>query len=273
MSRVSHRGATAAPRDAEALVPDAIVPRGEGLVQHLTSLVAEARSATDPHRPGMAGAIHEVMARLPSEMKPAEAAALLQRLLEEGGLEGLADEDGLPTRIAATRVLMELGYPHALEVTPEQLDAMRRWARPTPPVPWVAISATLFIAFIVQLFCISMGTHYNAFPLGLSAAALAGDIPPPEPTAIELFRRFIADTTELVMAGQLLGNFGAFVVAVAAGWHRTGHWLARNAFFGLGALGLVAGALQLLLEGWATWGTWASAAGSLVSAWLMTRER
>ncbi|MFP2907972.1 hypothetical protein ACLESD_23560 [Pyxidicoccus sp. 3LFB2] len=289
MSRVATRSTPVASREEESRQealrqdehPDGLsgfgarpqdgASRDASLLNTLTALVEEAHTVTDLRRPGMVGAINAVLARLPSEADPGAAAAVLQRLLAEGRLEDLVDEEGQRASLAATGALLELGYPHALEVTPEQLEALRRWKPLTPPVPWFGLTVTLFLAFVAQVFFITMGTPSHPFPM-MSVEALAGG-PVPERTWLQVFRTFVWDTSLAVTAGQILSNFAAFLLAVSVGWHYRGHRVARRVFLGLGVAGLVVGSLQLTASAWLTWATGASAAGSLLCGWLMKKKR
>jgi hypothetical protein len=227
----------------------------------IASLAADAATAPDTRRPGMAGAINEVLARLPSEAGSEETAPRLQRLLEEGRLDGLTDEEGLPSSVAATRALLGLGYPHALGVSPERLEALRAWERRGPPVPWGLLTGTLLVAAVVQLFFMSMGSGPRLF--GLSVAALAGEAPPPR----GLMDWVREEGTLTVGGGLLLANGFAWLAAITVGRRRKALPWVRRGFLGIAALGLLPGCVYLSLDlPGAGWGTFASAAGALV-AW------
>jgi hypothetical protein len=244
---------------------------GAELLEQIASLVVEARTATDLRRGGMVGAVNALMARLPSEVAPGEGAALLQRLLGEGALDGLEDEEGLPTSIVATRTLLDLGYPHALEVAPERLEALRRWTNRLQPVPWVGLAVTLFFAFVVQLAFVTFGMPDRHF-MRMSLAALAGEVPAPEPTWWEQLGTFMYGLAAEVFVGQLLAHFVAYVMAVTVGWSLRGYWLTRRVFLGLGVLWLLVGGLQWAAGGWLTMSTWSAAAGALAAGWLMKKQ-
>ena len=62
----------------------------------------------------------------------AEAAALLTRLLDSRALDGL-EHGGSSLRAVAVEALLELGFPHALEVRPEDLEFLRA----TQAKPWI----------------------------------------------------------------------------------------------------------------------------------------
>ncbi|MCP3142380.1 hypothetical protein [Pyxidicoccus xibeiensis] len=244
---------------------------GTALLEQLASRVVEARAASDERRAGMAGAVNALMARLPAQVEPEAGAALLQRLLEEGSLEGLVDEAGQPSSIAATRTLLELGYPHALAMTPERLEALRRWRPRRQRVPWVAIAGTLFLSFIAQVAFMTLGDSSRLL-FQMSLAALTGEVEPPELTWLQQLEQVMYFHREEVFVGQLLANFAAFLLAVTVGWTHRGHWLARRTFFGIAAASLVVGGLQVVPSGWLAMTTWTAGAGALVSGLLMRKR-
>lgn len=61
------------------------------------------------------------MARYPSR----PAADLLLRWLDQGALKDLQDAEGLTARAAATAAVLSMGYPYALEISPDDLDHLR----------------------------------------------------------------------------------------------------------------------------------------------------
>ena len=58
-----------------------------------------------------------------------ENADLLLAALETDELEGLVAADGRRCRTVAAESLLALGYPYALEISPEHLDRLRREQR------------------------------------------------------------------------------------------------------------------------------------------------
>ncbi|MFP2930846.1 hypothetical protein ACLESO_37730 [Pyxidicoccus sp. 3LG] len=260
------------PSLAEKSYGNSDAPGSIDLMERLSSLVREARSAPDSQRASVVAHLNASMGRLTSEVAPAEGAAFLHRLLGEGLLDGLEDEDGLPSSIAATRILLELGYPHALEVAPERLEALRRWKQRPPSVPWVGIAVTLFLAFVAQVAFITLGTPdrhlYNA-----SVEALSGGLAPvPQRTLMAFISRTAFEFRDALFLNQAMANLVAFLMAVSVARWQRGHWLTRRAFFGLAALGLVVGGFQWPWSGWVAMSTWTAAAASLVSGWWM-KER
>ncbi|MCY1023332.1 hypothetical protein [Pyxidicoccus sp. MSG2] len=238
-----------------------------GLMGLITSLAREASTAPDLRRPGMAGAINALIERLPAEAGTEETSAGLQRLLEAGALDGLMDEVGEQPSIVATRTLLNLGYPHALRVPPERLVAMRRWELWSLPVPWLALTATLFFAALLQLSFVTMG-HEPGRHWPPSAEALAGQAPRPR-TGLELAFRALGP--EFVASGLLLANGLGWVSAVTLGRGRKARPWVRRGFAAVAALGLVLGTLQFAVDfTGAAVGAFVSAAGAL-TAWRMLR--
>ncbi len=243
-------------------------PESTGLMDLITSLAREASTAPDLRRPGMAGAINALIARLPSEAGTEETAAGLQRLMEAGDLDGLVDEEGLPASIAATQTLLSLGYPEALRVPPERLEAVRRWEHRTLPVPWLAMAVTLFFAAVFQLAFYTMGYVPDQawFPFG------SVDVPPGfEPTplvgGLDWFR---FKGPILMYLGMLLANGFGWLAAVTVGRMPSFRPWVRRGFAGVAALGLLLGVLQYA-AGYpgAGWGAFASAAGALAAGWML----
>jgi len=84
---------------------------------------ADAAAAGDARRAATAelNAVLGQMARYPSR----PAADLLLRWLDQGALKDLQDAEGLTARAAATAAVLSMGYPYALEISPDDLDHLR----------------------------------------------------------------------------------------------------------------------------------------------------
>lgn len=63
---------------------------------------------------------------LPSDASPRERADLLLSLMEDAQVADYTGTDGRTVRVAAIQALLALGYPYALEVPPEALEAKAR---------------------------------------------------------------------------------------------------------------------------------------------------
>ncbi len=240
------------------------------LLERLTAHVQQARWAFSDERSTLAGTVNALLERLPAEVRPEEAAPVLHQLLGEGGLDGLEDLEGVPCGIVATRALLALGYPHALEVTPERLEALRRWERRSQAVPWGGLMAVLGTAGVIQTACATLGDPGIRQLFGVSADVLAGV--PLVPTWTEQLMRFWRSAVDPLFLGQLGLHFAAFLLTMAIGAERKGRPVARKAFLGLGALGVLVGLGQLPFFGMIAVGTLVSAAGSLAAGWLLRDE-
>jgi hypothetical protein len=247
----------------ESLAPSGEDPR---LVERLTQVAQEARWAFADHRAELAGTLNGLLERLPSEVRPEEAAPVLHRLLG-GELDGLEDLEGVPCAIVATRALLSLGYPHALEVAPERLEALRRWERRSRDVPWGGLLGVLGVASVLQAGLVILGAPGIRHLFGASAAVLAGF-----PVVLSWEQRlsnFWATNMNTVWGGQFALTCGALLLTMAVGTERKGRPVARWGFFGLGALGVLVGAAQFPFFGMVACGTLASAAGALLAGWLL----
>jgi hypothetical protein len=82
---------------------------------------------------------------------PLMRADFLLALVESSDVGPLEGSDGCTVRVAAVEALLELGYPHALQVPPDALEEARRArAGPEPrDVPIVGLCAAL-VAVVVQ---------------------------------------------------------------------------------------------------------------------------
>lgn len=93
-------------------------------------LLLEQAASPEADRAAIAGRINFQLAVLAEQHKSKQTAELLHRLLDERTLDGLRDPSGLSSRAAAVRALIDLGFPHALEVAPEDLELLRRELSP-----------------------------------------------------------------------------------------------------------------------------------------------
>lgn len=114
MERVQGPEHSVAP--AEAAVPSLAPTGSEG--PRLPEAVARAREL--PGSAG-AGALQEVERLLRALQPSAPDGELLLSLLEARSFDGLAGDDGTPTRVLAIEALLRLGYPWSIQVQPEDL--------------------------------------------------------------------------------------------------------------------------------------------------------
>jgi hypothetical protein len=233
----------------------------------LTALVMEAREERWARRADLTNSITSLLEGLPSHPNPGEVVPTVHRLLEEGLLEGLEDGTGQSATVAATRAMLALGYPHALEVSPEQLEALKHWESRTEPVPGWSIVGILFVAFVLHLGLLTLGGDGIRHLFGESVEALAGKgVVPSFWTRLE---RFIREGEWTLFWGQQLLNGGIFFAALVSGGHRLGRQRAMRTFYGFGVVGLLVGLVQVQLHGMVATGTFVSAAASLLAGRLL----
>jgi hypothetical protein len=91
----------------------------------LSVLVEEVRSP-EAARPEIDALLAGLSQPLPSDVSPRERADLLLSLVEDARIADYTGTDGRTVRVAAIHALLALGYPYALEVPPEALEAKAR---------------------------------------------------------------------------------------------------------------------------------------------------
>jgi len=91
----------------------------------LRSTVMRAGTATAQERRALAEQINEAFIRLGQRGGARQVADFLLRFLEAGALSGLADSEGRSCRGRAVEALLAMGYPYALEISPEDLEHLR----------------------------------------------------------------------------------------------------------------------------------------------------
>lgn len=93
-------------------------------------------------RRGLADAFHRRLESLPRDGGRPVADALLQ-LLESGRLGEVVDSEGRTARAVAADALVGLGYPYALELSPDDLDHLRQGGGYRTPRARVVTALTL----------------------------------------------------------------------------------------------------------------------------------
>ncbi|RKH10213.1 hypothetical protein D7V97_14505 [Corallococcus sp. CA053C] len=230
----------------------------------------EAALGSESQRSQKASALHAFIDVLVRMEDPAKLAPALHALLERQGVDSLVDEEGVPVSIAVTRALLSLAYPHPLEVPPERLEALRQWELlvPVPPAGWMF--ATLLVATVFQGLCYVMSDDLRHVFHGLSAAALAGEVPPPHWT--DGFVTFARLLEQALPWTQFVGSVLAFLYAtVIADKARERHH-ARQGFLWLGGLGLVL-ALMVPMDSYKVTGSIGAAVGALLTGLMLRLPR
>jgi hypothetical protein len=115
----------------------------------LQKALHELASAPDADQPELAGRLNAALRTLPHIEGPLAAAGWLTRALETGSLGEWVDVQGGSCRATAVQVLLSLGYPYALEVSPEDLEFLRSSAaKPAPAGFMAALRPYLLYPFI-----------------------------------------------------------------------------------------------------------------------------
>jgi hypothetical protein len=114
-----------APPTSSTAVGDARIVSLPAELPALKVLVEEVR-APGATRTEVDALIAGLSQPLPPETSPREHADLLLSLMEDAQLADSTGTDGRTVRAAAIQALLALGYPYALEVSPEALEATVR---------------------------------------------------------------------------------------------------------------------------------------------------
>jgi len=93
-------------------------------VERLSTLLQKADAATGDARRSATGELNELLGQM-SRFASRPVADLLLRWLDQGSLTDLEDGDGQTARAAATAAVLSMGYPYALEISPDDLDHLR----------------------------------------------------------------------------------------------------------------------------------------------------
>jgi hypothetical protein len=165
-------------------------------------------------------------------LAPAEAAGILRDLLESRVLDGLQGPDGWTARAQATSLLISLPWPHALEVTPEDLHHLReqermpRHARDRRQPRYLVAAAPVLIAAAGVALDATVGAGAGLLlgTTALAAAVGAGGLIPvrwlTRASAIFLLTGGLAAAVVSMVSGTLDGLFlgaGAFLAGLV-GW-------------------------------------------------------
>ncbi|WP_051256146.1 hypothetical protein [Cystobacter fuscus] len=155
--------------------PQASLP--EATRREVPRLVEAARNATGDEREVLAGQLGAQLEALGEGGGSREVADLLLHLLESGQLEGLVERGGRTCRSAAVESLTRLGFPYALEVSPEDLEHLRAWTRRRrgPALPSGVVPAgALGVGFVGQWWALPPEVASEVGGLGPFLVVLMG---------------------------------------------------------------------------------------------------
>ena len=143
-------------------------------MESLTGLLAAARAAQGRARLTAVERWHAALARTrfcPEGPQRRAVADFLLAELAEGGLGVLRDGRGHTSRAVAAGALLELGFPYALEIAPEDLEYLRESERPRSTRRRAAVA---LLALLASTSGGVLATSPGAHGWVLLAALIAG---------------------------------------------------------------------------------------------------
>jgi hypothetical protein len=126
----------------------AVVP-----LDKLELLAITARTAPGQEGRDATTALHATLAAFPNTP---EHAALLLRLLDEGAFNDVRADDGTPTREVAVEALLNLGYPWALQIQPEELAWYRNVEVVRRRNKWLLLLGVVALGAIAETFLLRL---------------------------------------------------------------------------------------------------------------------
>ncbi|WP_342373787.1 hypothetical protein NVS55_20290 [Myxococcus stipitatus] len=240
------------------------------LTERIHALVLRARAAPPEEREALGKDLNGLLSQLPKQAERESAVTLLRGYMENGALEGLGTSS-LPADIAATKAALDLGYPIALEISPERLDALREWegTADSEGIPWMAIMVVSFVAFITQIACTSLADVGALQTRQLAMYPFGGPIGGEETSGLEVFRRFLEEWAYPVVGIQFAAGVFNFLFTITFGRLRIGRKGASYLYLALAVFGACVAVFQLPVINWLGLGTLTSATGAYVSARLL----
>lgn len=100
-------------------------------VRRLPHLISGAGASTGSDRSAIALEINKTLIRMREHGHEEAESQILMLALDQRRFHGLVDTEGRSCRKEAVETLLACGFPHALNVSPEDLDYARRWT-PSP---------------------------------------------------------------------------------------------------------------------------------------------
>jgi hypothetical protein len=203
-------------------------------IERLSALLQKADAANGDARRAATAELNAALGQM-SRFASRPMADLLLRWLDQGALSDLQDAEGLTARAAATAALLSMGYPYALEISPDDLDHLRSRSAAVRG-PGGAVGALLMVVVTAAISAVQLfadrepaQTVSAAVTLLLAMLVSVGVTAASPPSA----RRRWASVALLVsgliaMSMALGGTMGLFapalgaLVAFAMAWPRRG---------------------------------------------------
>lgn len=118
----------------------------------LIELVQRARNSEGQEQLWLATLVNQRLKKVKALPDPEQLVTFLLERLDDDSFAGLRDKKGWPCRAAAVEAVIEMGYPHALQLRPKDVEylAQEKLARPTRLWP-LTIAAGLGLTGSVAL--------------------------------------------------------------------------------------------------------------------------
>src|SRR4051812_33035558 len=138
-------------------------------IERLSTLLQRADNASGDARRTATTELNAALGQM-SRFASRPVADLLLRWLDQGALSDLQDAEGLTARAAATAALLSMGYPYALEISPDDLDHLRSRTAAVRG-PGGAVGALMMVVVTAGISIVQLATDPEAHGL-VSASGL-----------------------------------------------------------------------------------------------------
>jgi len=202
-------------------------------IERLSGLLQKADAASGDARRAATSELNAALGQM-SRFASRPVADLLLRWLDQGALSDLQDAEGQTARAAATAAVLSMGYPYALEISPDDLDHLRSRSAAVRG-PGGAVGAFLMVAVTAGIAIVQLATdpeaHGLASAAGLLLAMLAsvGAMVASAQSARRRWASVVLLVAGMVAMSMALGGTTALLApalgslaAFAMGWPRRG---------------------------------------------------
>src|SRR4051794_29229120 len=129
-------------------------------IERLSMLLHKADAASGDARRAATSELNAALGQM-SRFASRPVADLLLRWLDQGALSDLQDAEGLTARAAATAALLSMGYPYALEISPDDLDHLRSRTAAVRG-PGGAVGALMMVVVTAGISIVQLATDPEA---------------------------------------------------------------------------------------------------------------
>lgn len=182
----------------------------------LIELVERTRKSSGQEQVWLATLVNQRLKKLSSLPEPENLLAFLLDQLEDKTLVGLRDKKGWPLHAAVVEAVIELGYPHALQLHPDDIEylAKEKLSRPTRLWP-LTIAAGLGLTGSVALGLLGLASTRSSgvdiVSAGIAATGFVGLLfTHPRSTARRVLEVVGLSGSALLSSVALFGGNGLF---------------------------------------------------------------